>query len=110
MKLREADWLGLLLVAICIGLGLASHNALNPDGVSYLDLATRLREGDWSHFVQGYWSPLYPTIIAIGAMLTGREGPALIGLVHLINTMFTCFLVCLFIAKDGKYGLSNGKQ
>ena len=87
MKLREADWLALLLMAVCVVLGIASHNALNPDGVSYLDLAARVSAGDWSHFVQGYWSPLYPMIIAIGAMLTGREGPALIGMVHLINTL-----------------------
>ena len=87
MKLREVDWLALLLVAICLMLGVASHNALNPDGVSYLDLAERLRDGDWSHFVQGYWSPLYPVLIAVAAVLTGREGPALIGLVHLLNTL-----------------------
>ena len=87
MKLREIDWLAMLLVATCVMLGVASHNALNPDGVSYLDLTARLREGDWSHFVQGYWSPLYPAIVAVGAMLTGREGPALIGLVHVLNTL-----------------------
>lgn len=91
MKLREADWLALLVSAICIMLGVASHNALNPDGVSYLDLAARLREADWPRFVQGYWSPLYPVIIATGAALTGREGPALIGLVHLINTLIALF-------------------
>ena len=41
MKLREVDWLALLMIAVCILLGVASHNALNPDGVSYLDLAAR---------------------------------------------------------------------
>ncbi len=95
MKLREADWLALLLVAICLILGVASHNALNPDGVAYLDLAERLRDGDWSHFVQGYWSPLYPVLIAVAAVLTGREGPALIGLVHLLNTLIAIFGVAV---------------
>lgn len=87
VKLREADWLALLAAVLCIMLGVASYNALNPDGVSYLDLAARLRDGDWARFVQGYWSPLYPAIIGLGSAITGREGPALIVVVHVINTL-----------------------
>ncbi|MES2307159.1 MAG: hypothetical protein V4558_16780 [Gemmatimonadota bacterium] len=95
MKVREVDYLALLTAVICIGLGVASHNALNPDGVSYLDLATRLRDGDWQHFVQGYWSPLYPLIIALAATITGRDGPELIGLVHVVNTLIALFGVAV---------------
>ncbi|MEO5798701.1 MAG: hypothetical protein ABIZ70_02740 [Gemmatimonadales bacterium] len=91
MKLREVDFLALLSAAICIALGIVSYNAINPDGVAYLDLAARLREADWGHFVQGYWSPLYPFLIAVAAAATGREGADLIGLVHLLNPLIALF-------------------
>lgn len=87
MKLREVDFLALLTAAVCIALGLVSHNALNPDGVSYLDLAARLQAADWQHFVQGYWSPFYPILVAIIATVAGRDGPGVIGPVHLLNTL-----------------------
>ncbi|MEP6589831.1 MAG: hypothetical protein ABJC19_01495 [Gemmatimonadota bacterium] len=87
MKLREVDWLALVTGVMCLALGVVSYNALNPDGVSYLDLATRLGVGDWSHFVQGYWSPLYPALVAFGGALSGRAGPELIGVVHVVNTL-----------------------
>lgn len=95
MKLREGDWLALLTALICVALSVASYNALNPDGVSYLDLATRLGVGDWSHFVQGYWSPLYPALVAVGAVLSGRSGPGLIGVVHVVNTAIALFGVAV---------------
>lgn len=85
--LREVDWLALGTAALCVLFGYASRNALNPDGVSYLDLAARLRAGDWSHVVQGYWSPLYPLLLAVGGAITGRDGQALLGVVHTINTL-----------------------
>ena len=66
-RLREIDLLALLTIALVLALGVVSRDALSPDGVSYLDLAAVLRHGDVGHFVQGYWSPLYPIILAVGA-------------------------------------------
>jgi 4-amino-4-deoxy-L-arabinose transferase-like glycosyltransferase len=37
---------------------------VNPDGVSYLDLSDDYAAGRWSAAVNGYWSPLYPMLLA----------------------------------------------
>lgn len=51
----------------------ASRSVLTPDGVSYLDLARAVRDGHWSRFINGYWSPLYPLLIsAIAPALPDR--------------------------------------
>lgn len=42
-----------------------TRDQVNPDGVAYLDLARAVRRGDLASFVQGYWSPLYPVLLAV---------------------------------------------
>ena len=37
---------------------------MNPDGISYLNLASLYQHGDWASAINGYWSPLYPILIA----------------------------------------------
>ena len=62
----------------------ASRGVLTPDGVSYLDLAWAVRDGQWSRFINGYWSPLYPLLIsAIAPALPDRFG--LLLSLHLLN-------------------------
>ena len=42
----------------------------NPDAISYLDVADAYREGRWNDAPNGYWSPLYPWLLAfVGTML-----------------------------------------
>lgn len=54
-----------------------TRDAVNPDGVAYLDLARAVRDGKWSAFLQGYWSPLYPLLLAVvGATIASA---------HLVN-------------------------
>ena len=38
---------------------------VNPDGVAYLDLADALGARAWVDVAQGYWSPLYPMLLAV---------------------------------------------
>jgi hypothetical protein len=64
-----------------------SRGNLNPDGVAYLDLADRLRLGDGGGFVQGYWSPLYPFLLAALLAATGASGHDAAMLAHLLNGM-----------------------
>jgi len=62
----------------------ASRGVLTPDGVSYLDLAQAVRDGQWSRFINGYWSPLYPLLIsAIAPALPDRF--ALLMVLHFLN-------------------------
>ena len=68
-------------------LGYLTRHVLNPDGVSYLDLATALQRGDWPQYVQGYWSPLLPLMTALLGELTGRSGAQLIPLAHWLSVV-----------------------
>jgi len=60
---------------------------LNPDGVSYLDLAERLSAGDWGAFVQGYWSPVYPALLALVSAVGGHAPTALLTAAHALNAL-----------------------
>lgn len=82
---REIDILAGIAALICIGFGFLSAGALSPDGVSYLDLAAAIQRGDWTHFVQGYWSPLLPFITGATGYVAGLTGPQLITVTHLLN-------------------------
>ncbi len=84
-RFREVDVLALLVVALMVWYTWLARNALNPDGVSYLDLSAALRRGDFAAFVQGYWSPLYPMLIALGGAVTGAGRGGLVAIAHIIN-------------------------
>ncbi len=69
----------------------SARYAMNPDGLSYLDLASETLKGDPSQLVNGYWSPGYPALISL-ALLLFRPSPAQeFPLVHLVN-FFAFFL------------------
>ncbi|MDP9144223.1 MAG: hypothetical protein M3N43_05945, partial [Actinomycetota bacterium] len=53
--------------------------------MSYLDLARTARSGDWEAFVQGYWSPFYPAVIAALSTVTDGAPSSLIALSHIVN-------------------------
>lgn len=84
----EIDLIATLVLLLVAVLAWASRGNLNVDGVAYLDLADRLRAGDWSGFVQGYWSPAYPALLAVVLQLAGASGPGATILAHLLN----CFV------------------
>ena len=54
-----------------------SRDAMNADGVAYLDASDVYLSGGWPALGSGYWSPLYPTLLAIarfvGGTAPGRE-------------------------------------
>lgn len=63
----------------------ASRNTITSDGISYLDIASRLAHGDWQAAVNGYWSPLYPAAIAL-ALAIAKPGPLYeFAVVHAVN-------------------------
>lgn len=43
----------------------AFRHEVNPDAVTYLDIATRFSHGHWAALVNAYWSPLYPFLLGI---------------------------------------------
>ena len=62
-----------------------ARDGLNADGIAYLDASDVFLSGRWPESGTGYWSPLYPTLIAI-ARAIGGTGPATeLALVHAVN-------------------------
>ena len=72
-----------------------SRYALNPDGVSYLDLAARAEARDFSGFVQGYWSPLYPALIGALGLVGGGSPLERVVVAHLVNLVSTLAALAL---------------
>lgn len=56
------------IVSLSLAIGAVSawlsRSDMNPDGISYLDLSDRWMAGDFGGVVNGYWSPLYPALLA----------------------------------------------
>ncbi len=89
-RIIEIDALAACAILLCLILGYATRNNLNPDGVSYLDIAAALERGDWAAFVQGYWSPLYPALLAMVGAVTSMERTAFLPAVHVLNAVIAC--------------------
>jgi hypothetical protein len=85
----------LLLASLALGLMHAwiGRYAMNPDGVSYLDIGDALVRRDWAHAANAYWSPLYAWMLGL---VVGEIQPSPrweFPLVHVVN--FTIFVVAL---------------
>ena len=77
---------------------------MNPDGLSYLDMALESSKSGLGNLINGYWSPLYPALLYT-AFAVLRPAPAsFFPVVHLTNVLifaltllsFTFFIRSLF--------------
>src|SRR5690242_18466110 len=62
LPLIKCSW---WIIAIGFGLwfGWISRNAINPDGISYLDIGDAWWHGDFRSAINPYWSPMYSWIL-----------------------------------------------
>ena len=97
-RLLRPNVLERFLIPATLALGLVhawmGRNAMNPDGVSYLDVGESFFRHDWANAVNAWWSPLYPwtlgTVLGVIKPSPQWEFP----LVHAIN--FVIFVIALF--------------
>jgi hypothetical protein len=93
LRLRR---IGRLLAIVLCGLhAWVARHTMNPDGISYLDLADAYGRGDWANALNTYWSPLYCWILeAVFAAV--RPTPYWeCAVVHAVNlALFLTALVC----------------
>lgn len=73
----------MVVIALLVALSVARVGAVpGVDGISYLDLSDAALAGRWHEFVNAYWSPLFPALIALGRLLVGatpgREGASFV--------------------------------
>lgn len=83
---------------LAIALGLLqvwSHrNEVNPDGISYIEMAEATGHSGWHALVNGYWSPLYPFLLSIGFRVFHPAPQWEFTAVHFVN--FALYLANLF--------------
>ncbi len=69
---------------------------VNPDGVSYVDLALAfVREGP-SALVNGYWSPLYPALIGVGYAIAPPTLDTMYLVAHVVSVLPYVFALWTF--------------
>jgi len=94
MTSRPRVLLGVLrafvLVFGTVALWLA-REAMNPDGVAYLDASDVYLNGGWPASQTGYWSPLYPTLLAVGRLIGGTGPERELAIAQTVN--FVVFLL-----------------
>jgi hypothetical protein len=77
---------GWLIVFVVGGVQvLATRFDMNPDGISYLNLSDLYARGNWSGAVNGYWSPLYPWLLAMTVRFVAPSAYWEAPVVHLVN-------------------------
>jgi hypothetical protein len=82
-----------LAVALCALHAFVARHTMNPDGVSYLDVADACARGQWSACLNPYWSPLYPWLLAATLVLVRPTAYWECAAVHGLN--FLLFLGAL---------------
>jgi hypothetical protein len=87
---------------------------INPDGISYLDVADAYFRGDWNQAINSYWSPLYSWLLGLVLVIAEPGMRWEYPVAHLVNLIiylcalgsFSYFLNGLVqrhraVAKDG---------
>jgi hypothetical protein len=70
-----------------------TRGAMNPDGISYLDLSDQWLKHPFRGVVNGYWSPLYPLVLALFRFIIRPSAEYEFQVVHLAN--FAIYLAAL---------------
>ncbi len=70
----STTWIVLSIAGVIVWLAVLQLRAfggdVNPDGISYIEIAKLFSAGDVSAVSNGYWSPLYPLVVAIALRLS----------------------------------------
>ena len=91
--LRLAAWgAGALLGAFQF---VSTRHEVNPDGISYLDLAEQYAAGEPGRAVSVYWSPLYPWLQGLAMRVFGSSPYWEATTAHLVNV---AILIAIFAA------------
>ena len=69
---------------------------MNPDGLSYLDLASDAATGGPLKLVNAYWSPGYPALISIAIFLFRPSPDQEFALIHFVNLLIFIFALWSF--------------
>ena len=81
----------------CAGiLAFSARHQLNPDGLSYLDLASEALHSGPSGLVNGYWSPGYPALLSLALALFHPSPAQEFPLIHFVNFLIFALTLLAF--------------
>src|SRR5262245_37197428 len=86
-----------LLVAVGLGAihaWAARYAAIDPDTISYLDMADAFMRGDWKMAINAYWSPLYSWLVGLALSVVKPSPYWEYSLLHVVS--FLIYLWALF--------------
>ncbi len=72
----------------------AHRNEVNPDGISYIEIAEAAGRSGWHALVNAYWSPLYPLLLSFSLRIFHPAMYWEFTTVHFVN--FALYLANLF--------------
>ncbi len=97
-RLEELVRSATVWMAVCLVAGAADafigRHAMNPDGISYIDIARTAVLAGPRGLINGYWSPGYPALIAAALRVTRPLPAAEFPVVHALN--FAIFAASLW--------------
>lgn len=91
-------WKAALTIVMCsswLAQGL-SGAPVNPDGVSYLDIASACTKGNWGALVNGVWSPLYAVLLSVLLFLLRPSACWEAYVIRLFNCLILLFALSCF--------------
>jgi hypothetical protein len=107
-RLLRPNLLERLLILATLALGSVhawmGRYAMNPDGISYLDVGDSFFRHDWGNAVNAWWSPLYPWILGTVLGVIKPSPKWEFPFVHAVN--FVIFVIALFAFRWLLQGLS----
>lgn len=74
-----------------------SRYSLNPDGVSYIEMALHAVASGPHELINGYWSPGYPALIAPVLRITGNDWVTAIPALHVVNLLIYFLAAATFV-------------
>ena len=92
-------WQVVLWVVMCsswVVQGLSGSAVFNPDGVSYLDIASACIKGNWGALINGVWSPLYAVLLSFWLFLLRPSACWEARSVRLLNCIILLFALWCF--------------
>jgi hypothetical protein len=92
----ERNWIPLfVLIALFVNAlhvwALRWH--VEPDGMSYIDIAWVYAHGDWSHAINAFWSPLFSWILGVLLWVSGADRFRELAILHAVN--FVAFVLAM---------------
>lgn len=88
----------LIVLAMLLGAlhAYAYRHAMNPDGISYLDIGEEFWNGNWSAIVGAHWSSLYPVIIGFFLKISSPSPYWEFAAAHAVNFLIYLFALWAF--------------